>query len=135
MEVTEADVASARQKIETAHQRILAGEPFSLVASEVSADPVSAQRGGQLGRFRLEDLSNQFQEALREKGAGEITEPLLTPAGFYIFLVQERSYGRKLTFAEVKDSIRRLLESEKLEAELARYVESLRNRFFIDLKG
>jgi len=133
--VTEEDVAAARKLAEAAHARLLAGEPFSTVATEVSSDPASAHCGGDLGTFRLEDLSAQFQDHLRDTKAGEVTEPLLTPAGFYIFLLKERTYGRTLSFAEVKGNIRRLLESQKLDAELVRYVKSLRSRFFVDQKG
>jgi peptidyl-prolyl cis-trans isomerase SurA len=135
MEVTERDVEEARLKAEEAYRRLEAGEPFSLVAAEVSSDPVSASKGGLLGTFRLEDLNPQFQEILRERQSGELTEPLLTPAGFYVFLVKNRAMGRQLTFDELKEGIRRNLESQKLEQELAKYVESLRDRFFIDLKG
>lgn len=135
MEVTKVDVDAARVEAGRAHGRILAGEPFALIASEMSGDPVSSRNGGELGTFRLQDLSPQFQEALQEQEAGSLTEPLLTPAGFYIFLVKARKAGRKIAFEEVKDEIRRALESQKLEEELARYVEKLRSRFFIDLKS
>lgn len=135
LEVTEGDVAVAREQAQTTFARLQAGEAFSLVAAEVSGDPATARQGGHLGSFRLEDLSHQFQEVLQDRQAGELTEPLLMPAGFYIFLVKERTVGRRLTFEEVKESLRRALEAEKLEKELSGYVESLRKRFFIDLKG
>jgi len=135
MQVTEADVDAAEVRARDAHRRIVAGEPFSLVASEVSGDPASARHGGDLGRFQLGDLSPLFQEELLELGAGEMTEPFPAPAGFYIFLVKERTFGRQFSFEELKEDLRAALESEKMEAELARYVESLRQRFFIDLKG
>jgi peptidyl-prolyl cis-trans isomerase D len=134
LQVTEADVAAARTRAEQAHGRLLAGEPFSLVATELSEDPASARNGGHLGTFALPDLSTQFQEALRERETGELTEPILTPAGFYIFLVKERTHGRRLDYAEVKDGLRRAVEAEKMEAALSRYVEGLRSRFFVDLK-
>ena len=105
------------------------------MAAEVSGDAVSARQGGHLGKFRLEDLSPEFQEALQDKMAGELTEPVLTPTGLYIFLVQERTLGRQFTYEEVKEDIRSALESQKMEVELTRYVETLRQRFFIDMKG
>ena len=57
VEITDADVAAARERIERARERVLAGEPFSLVASEVSEDPVSATQGGLMGTFQLDQLS------------------------------------------------------------------------------
>ncbi len=134
MEVTQQDIQAAQQRAQAAYERLLAGEAFDLVASEVSGDPSSAHKGGDLGTFRLEDLSPQFQEALQDKPAGELTEPLLTPVGVYIFLVKERKEGHQLAFEEVKEDIHSYLEAQALEVELTKYVESLRQRYFIDLK-
>lgn len=134
VEITEADMAAAREKIEAARQRILDGERFAVVAAEVSADPASAARGGQLGTFSLVDLSTQFQEALAEAPAGTITEPLLTPSGWYIFEVQRRVEGHVYTFEELKENLRQVVEGEKIEKALDAYVAELRERFFIDEK-
>jgi peptidyl-prolyl cis-trans isomerase SurA len=135
MEVAEDDIERARQLATATYNRLQAGEPFALVATEVSSDPVTARQGGDLGTFRLEELSTQFQEELEDVPAGEFTEPFLTPAGFYIFLVKERTAGHRLTYEEVREDLRRAIEAQKMEAELTRYVEELRERFFIDLKG
>ena len=132
--ITEADVARARTAAEAAHARVLAGEPFAVVAGQVSVDPSSAVQGGDLGRFALTDLSPRIQEALAEIGEGGLTEPFLTPAGFYVFLVKERTYGRVLQLDEVHEQVRQAVESEKLQAELALYVEDLRTRFVVDRK-
>jgi len=132
--ITEADVARARAAAEAAHARVLAGEPFAVVAGELSVDPNSSVQGGDLGRFALTDLSPLIQEALAETGEGELTAPFLTPAGFYIFLVKERDDGRILSLDEVREQVRAAVESEKLQAELALYVEDLRTRFVVDRK-
>jgi peptidyl-prolyl cis-trans isomerase SurA len=135
LQIKDVDVVAARTQAEQAYARLQAGEPFSLVAAEVSGDPTSARSGGQLGTFALQDLSPQFQEALRDREAGQLTEPLLTPAGFYIFLVKERTHGRRLTYDEVKENLRRVVEAEKMEAALTKYVAGLRQHFFVDLKS
>ncbi len=132
--ITEADVARARGEAEAAHARLLAGEPFPLVAGEVSVDPTSAPLGGDLGTFALSDLSPAIQEALADMGPGDLTPPFMTPAGFYIFLVKERVYGHRLTLEEVRPQVRQAVESEKLEVELAAYVTELRTRFVVDRK-
>ena len=135
IEITEADVQAARSKIDEARERVMNGESFALVAAEVSGDPVSARAGGVLGTFRLEDLSSQFQEVLAKASIGQITEPVLTPAGWYIFLVQDRVEGHMYTYEELKDNLRQMVEGQKIEQALAEYVEGLRERFFIDEKS
>ena len=131
IEVTQADVDAAKAAIDDARRRVVGGEAFSLVANEVSGDPASARNGGTLGTFRLEDLSPQFQEALGGVEVGQITEPVLTPAGWYVFKLLARTQGHMYTYDELKDNLRQVVENEKIEAKLADYVAELRTRFFI----
>lgn len=135
IEVSQADVDLARGQIESARQRVLDGEDFATVASEVSADPSSAPNGGRLGTFNLTDLSEQFQEVLADAYVGQITEPILTPAGWYVFLMRERVDGHRYTYEELKETLRQAVEGEKIEVALAEYVADLRTRFFIDEKS
>jgi len=135
IEVTEEDVQRARAEIDAARDRLLAGESFAVVAAEVSADPASAPRGGLLGAFRLEDLSEEFQTVIDAAQVGQVTEPVQTQAGWYVFLVQERIAGHRYTYEELKDQLRAAVENEKIEVALAGYVLELRTRFFIDEKS
>jgi len=135
LEVTQADVAAARERIEVARQRVLDGEPFSLVAQEISEDPTSAPRGGVLGTFQLDQLSAQFQEALRDVQPGQVSEPLLTDAGWYVFLVTDRVQGHLYTYEELQGDLRRYVENQKIETALADYIDDLRERFFVDIKN
>ncbi|MBU8870231.1 MAG: peptidylprolyl isomerase [Gemmatimonadales bacterium] len=133
--ISQQDIDLALAEIEKAKERVLNGEAFSLVASEVSGDALSANQGGALGTFGLEDLSPQFQEALAEAAIGQITEPILTPAGWYIFLVQDRKEGHLFTYEELREELRQVVEGMEIETALADYVEGLRERFFIDEKN
>ena len=135
IQVAQEDIDEARAAIENARARVLGGESFGLVAAEVSGDPASASKGGLLGTFRLEDLSEQFQAALAETEVGEVTEPVLTPAGWYIFQLNERITGHMYTYEELKDNLRQVVEGQKIEKSLAEYVDGLRDRFFIDEKS
>lgn len=133
--VTQEDIDRAGLKIRAAQERVIAGEAFSLVAAEVSEDPGSARNGGVLGTFSLEDLSSQFQEVLKDAQPGTVSDPVLTPAGWYVFKILDRTPGHMYNFDELKENLRQVVENEKIEAALAEYVEGLRARFFIDLKG
>ncbi len=132
--VTEDDVARARAEAVAARARLAAGEPFAAVAAEVSVDTGSAPRGGELGTFALDDLSPTIREQLADAAAGTITEPFLTPAGFYIFLVRERTAGASAGFDELREQVRQAVESQKLQEALAVYVEGLRTRFAVERK-
>jgi len=135
IEVTQQDVDDAAAVIGMARARLLAGEPFATVAAEVSGDEASAANGGVLGTFRLEDLSEQFQSVLVDVEVGEITEPVLTPVGWYLFQLQERVPGHMFTYEELREQLRIVVENTRIEAKLAEYVAELRTRFFIDEKS
>ena len=135
IDVTAEDIERARAAADDAHRRILQGEPFARVALEVSVDPNSADRGGDLGTFALDALTPEIREQLAELGAGDMTEPFLTPGGFYIFLVKERLEGGQFGYEDIKEQLRRAVESEKLEAELTAYVAGLREQFVVDVKN
>ena len=133
VEIGDADVAVARERIEAARTRVLDGEAFSLVAAEVSEDPTSAAAGGLLGTFQLDELSPAFQTAMESAAAGQLTEPFLTAAGWYLFQVIDRVEGHRYTYEELKDELRRYVESQKIEAGLIEYIDGLRDRFFVDI--
>ncbi len=135
IKVSQEDVEAGRRRAAAARQRVLDGEAFSLVAAEVSEDPASARNGGLLGTFALTDLSQKFQDALKDAREGEVTEPLLTPAGWYVFKVLERRPGHMYTYEELKDNLRQAVESQKIEAALAEYVKGLRQKFFVDMES
>ena len=134
VEISDTDVQMSESRIEAARQRVLAGEVFSLVAAEVSDDPSAAATGGLMGTFQLDELSPEFQGALTSASIGTVTEPLLTPAGFYVFQVIDRVEGHRYTYDELKDDLRRFVENQKIETALAEYIEELEGRFFVDVK-
>ena len=71
---------------------------------------------------------------LKDADVGTVTEPLLTPAGWYVFQINDRVDGHMYTYDELEDNLRQVVEGEKIELALAEYVESLKERFFIDEK-
>lgn len=91
-EAQDAAAAKAMQTIEDAKARIEAGEDFATVAKEVSEDPVSAEKGGDLGwiaadntRFPADVVSKAF-----ELTPGQISEPIKTDQGIYLIMVEEK---------------------------------------------
>ena len=134
MQVDQENIDLAKEQIEAARQRLEDGESFQLVASEVSQDPASASRGGELGTFSFDDLSAPFQSVLADAQTGQLTEAVLTQAGWYLFLVHERIPGHMFTFVELEDQLRIHVENLEMEEAMLEYIEGLKDRFFVDLK-
>jgi peptidyl-prolyl cis-trans isomerase D len=87
---TAVDTAAALERIEGLRQEILEGADFADVATRESADPVSAQDGGNLGSFTRGRMVPAFDQAVFSQPVGEVGEPVLSQFGYHIIEVTER---------------------------------------------
>lgn len=103
----------ARAKVAEAIRRVKAGEDFAKVARELSQDPGSAPRGGELGFVKAGELVPEFERAVFGLKKGEITaEPVRTPFGFHAIKALELREGGKKSLKDVAKSIRERLAAE-----------------------
>ncbi|MEJ2721371.1 MAG: peptidylprolyl isomerase [bacterium] len=90
LESSETARQNALDKIREVQKRIAAGEDFGELAREFSDDP-SAERGGSLGRLKLEDLGNEeFARAAEALEVGQVSDPVLTPFGYHLIQLTAR---------------------------------------------
>jgi len=106
----------ARAKVADAIRRAKAGEDFARLAREISQDPGTASKGGDLGLVSRGEVVKPFEEALFALKKGEITpEPVRTPFGFHAIKVDEVRPASKKTLKEVAPRIRERLEAQAAE--------------------
>lgn len=103
----------ARELIEEVRSRIEAGEDFAALAREVSEDPGSRDRGGDLGFFGRGRMLREFEEAAFAAEPGELVGPVRTGFGFHLLEVLERREGGLQPFEEVRGRIESRLRSER----------------------
>lgn len=87
---TARDTAAALERAREVRQEILDGADFADVALRESADPVSAEAGGDLGSFRRGDMVPAFDQAVFSRPVGEVGEPFLSQFGYHVVEVTER---------------------------------------------
>ncbi len=87
---TAADTAAARERALELRQEILAGADFAEVARRESADPGSAQQGGDLGTFGKGVMTPSFEQAVWSLPLRRVSEPVQTPFGFHLIEVLSR---------------------------------------------
>ncbi|MFA7620869.1 MAG: peptidylprolyl isomerase [Aminobacteriaceae bacterium] len=109
----------------TALLRLLTSDPFSRVASELSSDPISAEKGGDLGWIVRGELPEPLDSAVFSAPPLSPSGPVQTEYGFHVFEVQEYKRPRPLTFEEVRETVR----TEMVEIRMASEAASLRERF------
>ncbi|HWB72550.1 MAG TPA: peptidylprolyl isomerase [Egibacteraceae bacterium] len=104
-------LVETEEQARDALRRVRAGEDFAAVASEVSGDPGSAQRGGELGAIRRGATVPEFEEAVFGARPGEVVGPVRTQFGFHVIEVLEAP-----PLEAVEDDLRaQLLEQRQAE--------------------
>lgn len=83
------DTLVAYNKIIDARNRILKGEPFEVVAKEVSEDPSAKTNGGDLGYFGAFKMLYEFEDAAFKTKVGNISMPFRTNYGYHIVKVSD----------------------------------------------
>ena len=102
------DTARARARATAEEVLRLArdGEDFEQLARRFSADPGSAQQGGDLGWFRRGDMVREFENAAYVLRPGQISDIVESPFGFHVIKLErvrggERSARHVLIRADV----------------------------------
>lgn len=89
-----ADSAAVLERAREIRERNIEGEDFASLAREFSADPGTAESGGDLGWFGRGDMTPAFEEAAMALDSGEISDPVLTQFGYHLIKVEEKEDER-----------------------------------------
>ncbi len=110
-----ADVADAA--LVTLRKRVEAGEDFAKLASELSDDPGSKTRGGDLGFFGRGRMIKEFEEAAFGAAPGSLVGPIRTSFGSHLIQVVEKRPAGVQPFAEAEAQVRSRLAAERAETQ------------------
>jgi len=114
----------ARTKAVTILQRLKKGEDFAKLAVEVSEDPISAPKGGELAAITIgKTNSDEFEKAAFSLKPDEVSEVVATSYGFHIIKMDERQEMRIATFEEARDFIHNKLKTELEQKKAQEFVQ------------
>src|SRR5882724_9190576 len=103
----------ARAKVADVIRRAKAGEDFGKLAAELSEDPGTKDKGGDLGLVGKGEMVPAFEQAVFELKKGDVSpEPVRTPFGYHAIKVSEVQDGGKKPLKEVAAPIRERLQAE-----------------------
>lgn len=115
-----------------AYERLNKGEDFAKVASELSIDKASAKSGGDIGSFKMGEMSAEIENIVFKLKKGEISEPARLKDGIHIFKATDLK-GSQVEFSKVKDLIAQRLTAEKQREAFDKFIEGIKKNYKIDI--
>lgn len=122
-EASDDDKKKAREKAETFLKRINSGEDFAKLATEVSEDPGSKTKGGDLGFFPRGRMVKPFEDAAFALAPGTVSGIVETQFGFHIIKSEEKRDSTVEAFDAVKDRLRQKLLQERTRQQVTDFIE------------
>lgn len=114
--------------------KLKSGQSFEKVAEQFSEDP-SFSNGGQLGVFRADEMSKDFQEALAKASTGEVTGPVKSPQGYHILKVIKRTLISDPLLETERETIRGTLYADAFKKQFRIWLNQRKDESFIRING
>jgi len=120
----------ALEKMEAITAELKQGKAFESLAAE-KGDALIAPEGGDLGLFRLEDLSPELQKTIKDMKPGDFSPILNMHMGYQIIYVKEIIQTDAKELADVRSEIHQTLYEEALENRFQTWLTNLRKKSHI----
>lgn len=127
------DIQHAQGELSKIRERILGGEDFAVLATEISQDPGSAIKGGDLGWLNKGDTVPGFEKAMDAMQIGEISQPVVSQFGVHLIQVQERRQ-QDVSEQNQRDMIREQIGRRKIAEKYEQFLKQLKSKAFIDYR-
>lgn len=123
------DEATANQVI----ARLNADEDFAVVAKEVSIDPGSKDKGGDLGDVPIEGSGfvPEFETAMKTLAVGQNSAPVKSQFGYHIIRVESITPAGQKSFDEVKEELKQGLVMENQRTAFEAWFESVKGNYTV----
>ncbi|MEO0454817.1 MAG: peptidylprolyl isomerase [Verrucomicrobiota bacterium] len=135
---TDSDEAkkAAKKKIDAARKRVVGGEDFAAVATEVSEDPGSGARGGMLPPFGKGQMVPPFEKIAFESKKGDVSQVFESQFGYHFIEKLDHSEEKTLTFDEVnvrlKQSLAQRAQGEMAQQLIQELQDTIEHEYFIE---
>jgi foldase protein PrsA len=119
---TEAQAKAAKKEIE-------GGKSFSAVAKKVSIDPTSKAKGGLITEAIKGAQEKNLDNALFSAQVNQLSGPLKTQFGYYVYEVLSTKPGSQQPFSKVKDSIKTTLAAQAQQKKLQDFIKNFKSKW------
>ena len=122
--------SQAKAQIEAIAQRLDKGEDFAALAKELSNDPGSAGKGGDLGYAAPGVYDPVFEEALYALKQGEVSAPARTQFGWHLIKLLGVQAPEVPSLASLKDKLVTDLKAQQVEQRFVEVSKELEDSAF-----
>jgi foldase protein PrsA len=105
------------------------GQSWKSVAKEFSIDEASKSQGGKLPAQANGTLEKALDEAVFKAQRGEVTGPVKTQFGYYVFEVEKVQKASQQTLEQAKETIRQTLQSQNQQKALDAFVKDFQKKW------
>jgi peptidyl-prolyl cis-trans isomerase SurA len=129
---SEMEQTDVLQRAKTLHKRLQAGDSFPELAKTFS-EAASAVKGGELGVFEINLLTQKVQSAVQDLNAGQFTEVVETEQGYQIFYVEDVISPGGKTLDEARQEIQEKLFAEDVDRKYKAWLKRMRERAHVQI--
>jgi foldase protein PrsA len=116
-------------KAKQAKKALESGQSFKTVAKKFSIDQASKSQGGKLPAVAKGQQEKALDNAIFKARTNQLTGPVKTQFGYYVFKVTKVTKASQQTLAQAKETIRQTLASQNQQKALDKFVKSFRKRW------
>lgn len=125
--------ASAADKhAENIYQQIKAGKSFALMAKQYSLDPLSANKGGDLGWLNPGELAPELEEAMEKLALNQVSKPIKSTFGLHIIEVLERKKVADLNSFKRQQALQ-ALQRQKFAEAIQNWQQHLQSNAYVNV--
>jgi foldase protein PrsA len=118
-----------KAKAAQAKKALDSGQSWKAVAKKYSVDQASKNKGGALPGVAKGQQEPAFDKAIFAAKKGQLTGPVKTQFGWYVFDVSKVTPSKQQTLEESKASIKQILASQNQQGALKKFGDDYRNRY------
>jgi parvulin-like peptidyl-prolyl isomerase len=125
--------AKLREEMDGIHKRLLNGEPFDLIAAQISQGPAAAT-AGDLGFLEKGSMLPAVESIAFSLKKDEISNVIESPVGLHIVKSIDRRGAGIKPIETVREEIKAKLEEEKIDKKYGEWIKELRKKSLIEIK-
>ncbi len=122
-------LTKTRRKGNQARVAIKRGDSFAEVAKRFSIDQASKAQGGKLPGVAKGQQEKALDEAVFAAAKGDLTGPVKTQFGYYVFEVTKVTPASQQTLEQAKPTIKQLLVSQKQQKSIETFAKNFQEKW------